>query len=66
MQAGRMKYKITLLEPRTVTTASGNEKTTYEAVRTVWAITARNLTYATRTLCRKTGGCSSWAATFTR
>ena len=37
MQAGRMKYKITLLEPRTVTTASGNEKTTYEAVRTVWA-----------------------------
>lgn len=32
-----MKYKITLLEPQTVTTASGNEKTTYTATRTVWA-----------------------------
>ena len=37
MQAGRMKYRLTLLEPQTVTTASGNEKTTYVATRTVWA-----------------------------
>lgn len=37
MQAGRMKYRLTLLEPQTVTTASGNEKTTYVAIRTVWA-----------------------------
>ena len=32
-----MKYRLTLLEPQTVTTASGNEKTTYAAIRTVWA-----------------------------
>ena len=32
-----MKYRLTLLEPQTVTTASGNEKTTYVAIRTVWA-----------------------------
>ena len=37
MQAGRMKYKVTLLQPQTITTASGNEKTTYTATRTVWA-----------------------------
>ena len=32
-----MKYRLTLLDPQTVTTASGNEKTTYVAIRTVWA-----------------------------
>ena len=32
-----MKYKVTLLQPQTITTASGNEKTTYTATRTVWA-----------------------------
>lgn len=32
-----MKYRITLLQPTAVTNAYGEESTTYEATRTVWA-----------------------------
>ncbi len=35
MIAGRMKYKLTLLEPIKVTNDYGEEKTTYTAIRTV-------------------------------
>lgn len=37
MIAGRMKYRLTLLEPKTVTNDFGEEATTYTETRTVHA-----------------------------
>lgn len=37
MIAGKMKYKLTLLEPKRVTDRMGSETTTYEPTRTVHA-----------------------------
>ena len=37
MQAGRMRYKLVLLEPIAAVGKFGSEKTEYCKVRTVWA-----------------------------
>lgn len=37
MRAGEMKYKITLLEPHSVTDRMGAQDTQYTPTRTVWA-----------------------------
>lgn len=37
MRAGEMKYRLTLLRPVAITNDYGEEATTYEEVRTVWA-----------------------------
>lgn len=37
MKAGRLKYRLTLLEPQRTTDRMGAEKTTYEPTRTVYA-----------------------------
>ena len=37
MQAGRMKYKITLLKPDKAASKFGDESTIYTAIRTVYA-----------------------------
>lgn len=37
MKAGRLKYKLTLLEPQRTTDRMGAEKVTYEETRTVYA-----------------------------
>lgn len=37
MRAGEMKYRLLLLEPVAVTNDYGEEATTYQTVRTVWA-----------------------------
>ncbi|MEG1158762.1 MAG: head-tail adaptor protein [Acidaminococcaceae bacterium] len=41
MQAGRMKYKLTLLEPARTTDRMGAEDTTYNPVKTVYAERAK-------------------------
>lgn len=37
MRAGEMKYKLQLLKPSVVTNDFGEEKPSYEYIRTIWA-----------------------------
>ena len=37
MRAGEMKYRLQLLKPTATTNDYGEEATTYEPIRTVWA-----------------------------
>ena len=37
MRAGEMKYRLQLLQPTATTNDYGEEATTYETIRTVWA-----------------------------